>query len=147
VTEPGKELAADNTADSKEKSAAEIALEAAQVYDIGIVGPGFEEFLLRDQRRQEDTQWIEEFKAQLDRISGGAEYFTLHGREVLTYKRNGNLNSKKLGEQHPDLIAKYTRLVTELKLDKEALERDEPEIYNAFKAKVFRVSPRAKNNR
>lgn len=138
MTEPGKELAADNTPDAKDLSV---------VYDIARVELAYEEFLLRDQRRQEDTQWIEEFKAQLDRVSGGAEHFTLHGREVLTYKRNGNLNSKKLGEQHPDLIAKYTRLVTELKLDKEALERDEPEIYNAFKAKVFRVSPRAKNNR
>lgn len=135
MTEPGNELVATNTADAKDLSV---------VYDISQVQLAYEEFLIREPRLREDNLWIEEFKAQLDRISGGAEHFSLNGREVLTYKRNGNLNAKKLEAEHPDLVSKYTRLVTELKLDKAALERDEPEIYNAFKAKVFRVSPRSK---
>lgn len=136
MTEPGKELVDDNTAKTVAK--------AESVYELSDVQLAYEEFLLREQRRREDEQWIEEFRAQLDRISGGAEYFTLNGREVLTYKRNGNLNAKKLEAEHPDLVARYTRLVTEMKLDKQALERDEPEIYNAFKAKVFRVSARTR---
>lgn len=138
MTEPGKELVDDNTPDAKELSAA---------YDIARVELAYEEFLMRYARKEEDEQWIEEFRAQLDRISGGAEHFTLNGREVLTYRRNGNLNARKLEAEHPDIVARYTRLVTEMKLDREALEREEPEIYKAFRAKVFRVSPRARSSR
>lgn len=99
-----------------------------------------EEFLARKARLDEDTEWIKIYQEKLDAISAGAEYFTLDGREVATYKRNGNLNTKNLEAEHPEVIAKYTRLVTELKFDREAFSKDEPQLFRAYRAKVFRLS-------
>jgi len=99
----------------------------------------YEEFLLRKARLEEDEAWIELYKEKLDNLSNGAESFTLDGREVATYKRNGNLNTKRLEAEHPEVIEKYTRLVTEMKFDREAFGKDEPELFQAYRAKVFRL--------
>lgn len=129
------ELVADNTPEKD--------VETVKSYDLGNVLLAYQEYLVRRERVQNDNLWIEEFQKQLDRVSDGAEHFTLNGREVITYKRNGNLNVKRLESEHPNLVTHYTRLVTKLQFDKEAFKQEEPELFAAYRAKVFHVSPKA----
>lgn len=135
VTEPGNEIVASNTPGN--------VVAVGKAYDLAESELVYQEFLMRRERHRADGQWIEDYQDQLDRISGGAESFTLNGREVLTYRRNGNLSVKKLEAEHPDKVAQYTRLVTELKFDKAAFEAEEPELFKEYRAKVFRVTPKA----
>lgn len=114
-------------------------LQQPESFELDHIRLVHEEFLLRKARLDEDQAWIELYKERLDKMSGGAESFTLDGREVATYKRNGNLNTKRLEAEHPEVIAKYTRLVQELKFDKISFENDEPELFQAYRAKVFRL--------
>lgn len=123
-------------------ASAETAMVAAS-YDLAETELAYRELLMRRERMEADEKWIEEYKKQLDRISGGAESFVLNGREVLTYKRNGNLNVKRLESEHPDKVAQYTRLVTELKFDKNSFEAEEKELFEQYRAKVFRVPSKA----
>ena len=99
----------------------------------------WQEYLLRKERHDEDTKWIEGFKKRLDQISGGAPSFTLNGEEVATYKRTGKLSLKRLESEHPEIVARYTRLVQELKFDRMAFEAEEPKLHAQYKAKVFLV--------
>lgn len=110
-----------------------------KTYDLDQIRLLHEEFLVRKARLEEDEQWIKLYKEKLDLLSGGAESFILDGREVATYERNGNLNTKNLEAEHPEVITKYTRLVTELKFDREAFAKDEPQLFARYRAKVFRL--------
>lgn len=98
-----------------------------------------EEFLARKAQLEEHEKWIQLYKEKLDSLSNGATTFTLNGKVVATYKRNGNLNLKNLESEHPDMVARYTRLVTEMKFDREAFAKQEPELFSLYRAKVFRL--------
>lgn len=99
----------------------------------------WQEFQVRKQRCDEDARWIKEFKAQIDRLSGGAEVYQLAGAEVATYRRNGNLNLTKLEKEQPEVVARYTEMVAEHKFNKERFEAEQPELFAQYRAKVWRM--------
>ena len=119
-------------------SSQELANKPA-AFDLDPIRLLHEEFLMRKARQEEDEAWIKLYKEKLDALANGAESFTLDGKVVATYKRNGNLNTKRLEAEHPEVIDKYTRLVTELKFDREAFGKDEPKLFAAYRAKVFLI--------
>jgi hypothetical protein len=126
---------------SEDNTGQDIAVN--DTFDIAEIKAYYQEFLLRKARWEEDGEWIKDFQDRLDKTSGGAERFVYDGHEVATYKRNGNLSVKRLEAEQPEVVARYTRLVQELKFDRQAFEAEEPELYQAYRAKVFRVSKRS----
>lgn len=114
-------------------------LQTPQTFPLENVGIYWEEFLLRKKRLDDDKKWVEAFKKRLDQISDGAETFSLEGEEVATYRRTGNLNLTRLEKEHPEIVARFTRLVQELKFDRALFEAEEPELHAEYKAKVFLV--------
>lgn len=60
------------------------------------------------------------------------------GQPLYTWKRNGNLATKKFREAHPDLAAKYTHLVPVI--DTAALAEGHPDEYRDSRARVLRIS-------
>lgn len=79
---------------------------------------------------------------QLKDALGDAEIATdERGKQLYTWKRNGNFASKRFAEAEPELAAAYTRLMPAL--DVKALAAEEPEIYRRYRARVLRV-PRPK---
>lgn len=119
-------------------------LVASDIFPIDEIALLHEEFLARKARLDEDTKWIKLYHEKLDALSGGAEVFTIRGQEVATYRRNGNLNLKRLESEQPELVQRFTRLVQELKFDRAAFEAEEPETFNAYRAKVFRLAAGAR---
>ncbi len=78
-------------------------------------------------------------EAEMKALLGESEIAVSAEGEILyTWKRNGNLASKRFTESHPDLAAKYTRL-SEV-LDTQALKAGHPDEYRAFRARVLRVA-------
>lgn len=100
----------------------------------------WQEFETRKKRLDEDTKWIEEFKAQIDKLSGGAEVYTYRGAEVASYRQNGNLSLAKLTKEQPDLVSRYTEVVAEQKFNKERFQMEQPEVYEKYRAKVWRMN-------
>ena len=60
------------------------------------------------------------------------------GLPLYTWKRNGNLATKRFREAHPDLAAKYTHLVPVI--DTAALAEGHPDEYRDSRARVLRIS-------
>lgn len=134
----------ENVTDTVSNNTTDTGLVASGVFPIDEISLLHEEFLARKARLDEDTKWIKLYHDKLDALSGGAEVFTIRGHEVATYRRNGNLNLKRLESEQPELVHRYTRLVQELKFDKQAFEAEEPETFNAYRAKVFRLAAGAR---
>lgn len=74
---------------------------------------------------------------ELKAMLGNAEIAIRDGKPVFTWKRNGNFAAKRFREAHPDLAAKYERLVPAA--DTKSLAADHPDIYREFRGRVLRV--------
>ncbi|RBQ21541.1 endonuclease [Spongiactinospora rosea] len=68
---------------------------------------------------------------------GDAEIALAPGRELYSWKRNGNFAYKRFRQAYPDLAREYTR--TAKAIDGERLAAEQPEIHRRFRARVFRV--------
>lgn len=68
---------------------------------------------------------------------GDAEIAIAPGRELYSWKRNGNFAPKRFREARPDLAAEYRTRVPALDLD--ALKTHHPDVYAAFRARVLRT--------
>ncbi|MFG3439872.1 YqaJ viral recombinase family protein [Nonomuraea sp. NPDC047897] len=95
-------------------------------------------------RRRELLDERKELKRELDGIEnklkqklGDAEIALAPGRELYSWKRNGNFAPKRFREAHPRIAERYQRRVSVL--DIEALKTHQPDKYTAFRARVLRV--------
>ena len=95
-------------------------------------------------RREEIRAERKELKRELDGIEnklkaklGDAEIAIAPGRELYTWKRNGNFAPKRFREAHPRIAERYQRRVSVL--DIEALKTHQADKYRAFRARVLRV--------
>ena len=68
------------------------------------------------------------------------------GHQRFTWKQNSSFRAKAFrDEQPPEVIAKYTRLVEAI--DTTLLAEDDPDLYRAYRARQFRLSPLPKDER
>jgi len=115
-------------------------LAKSQDFNLDNLSLLWQEFETRKKRLDEDTKWIDEFKTQIDRLSGGAEVYTYRGAEVASYRQNGNLSLSKLTKEQPELVSRYTEIVAEQKFNKDRFEQENPELYQQYRAKVWRMN-------
>lgn len=103
------------------------------------------EFVQRHAVAADMNAWIKEFKGLLPQVPklGDATVLTFDGREVATYRRDAGLNFARLKAEQPEIVAKYTRRVSETKFDKEAFEKDEPLLYALYRGKQLRLVRKA----
>lgn len=92
------------------------------------------EFLMRRKRHAEDKQWLDEFKALLKKVSDNADQYLLNNRTVARLTP-GQLNLSDLSKEQPDVVKKYTRIIAEEKFDEETFRKDEPELYEQYRAR------------
>lgn len=100
--------------------------------------------VLKHAQFKETKKWLDTFKEVLPGYTRDATLLTLHGREVATYRRNGQLNLTELRKEQPDLVAKYTKLMTSMQFDETSFAHDHPDVYAAYRARrlVFVSSPK-----
>lgn len=92
------------------------------------------EFLMRRKRHAEDKQWLDEFKALLKKVSDNADQYLLNNRTVARLTP-GQLNLSDLSKEQPDVVKRYTRIIAEEKFDEETFRKDEPELYEQYRAR------------
>lgn len=99
------------------------------------------ELQMRKARQLDDKKWCELAQRKLWAESKGRP-ITLNGAQVASYTRDGNFTRTQFEAEQPELAEKYTRWVTEQKLDTEALRTEHPKVYEAYRAPTLRF----KNN-
>lgn len=87
--------------------------------------------------------WCEDFEKELATASGDAHEYLLDGKVVATHLRNGNFAEKRFAGEQPGLFQKYQRPVTELKFDRTLFAQENPELFEAYRARRFLVKPAA----
>lgn len=95
----------------------------------------------RDARDTAD-KWAQAAKALEQRIRDVMGEHTeghLNGRRMFTYRHTGQFAAKRFTADHPDLAVKYTRPVTEQRLDTDLLKAEQPDLYTAYRARRFEV--------
>ncbi|WP_084963307.1 YqaJ viral recombinase family protein [Thermoactinospora rubra] len=95
-------------------------------------------------RREEIIRERKKLKRELGAVEnklkarlGDAEIALAPGRELYSWRRNGNFAPKRFREAHPDLAAAHRRQVDAL--DIEAIKTHHPDEYRAHRARVLRV--------
>ncbi|MDX3109714.1 YqaJ viral recombinase family nuclease [Nonomuraea angiospora] len=78
-----------------------------------------------------------EIENKLKARLGDAEIALAPGRELYSWKRNGNFAPKRFREAHPRLAAQYQKRIDVLDVD--ALKTHQPDKHRAFRARVLRV--------
>lgn len=69
---------------------------------------------------------------------GDAEIAIGPGRELYSWKRNGNFAPRRFSEAHPDVAAQHRKNVDAL--DVGSLKASEPDLHRAFRARVLRAA-------
>lgn len=116
----------------------ELDTQAGKQYSLDKTIMLWQEAQLRSQRVKEDTKWLDEYKDTIKAVAGEADEFTING-EVVARLVPGQLNVSKLAAEQPQLHQRYMRLVSKHQFDSGSLERDEPEIFEKYRARRFCV--------
>lgn len=103
-------------------------------YELAPIEALFHEFVTRRIRMRSDKKWTDEFKPNLDKLSGFANDFTLNGVKVATMQL-GQLNLSQLQKEQPEMVARYTRIVAEEKFDEAAFRQEQPDLWTAYRAR------------
>ncbi len=93
-----------------------------------------------DKARGEAAKWkdaAEVLQKRIQAAMGDAHEATVAGRPVFTWKPAGKFNATRFGKDHPDLVTKYTKPVTTEQLDVVALESEQPDLFTAYRGRVF----------
>lgn len=96
------------------------------------------EYVMRSRRMLDDKKWTEAFKKLLWAESQGRPVM-FQGAQVASYTRDGNFTKSKFEAEQPELAAEFTRYVTEMALDVEALRARYPKVYEAYRAPTLRL--------
>lgn len=96
------------------------------------------EYVMRSRRMLDDKKWTEAFKKLLWAESQGRPVM-YQGAQVASYTRDGNFTRSKFEAEQPELAAEFTRYVTEMALDVEALRAAYPKVYEAYRAPTLRL--------
>lgn len=99
----------------------------------------FQELKERKTAIKEHKAWVDEATEILKTMAGDATVFKLNGHEVATLV-TGQLNASLLSKEQPEIIERFTRVVTERKFDQEAFKQAEPELYEQYRAKRLVLS-------
>lgn len=98
----------------------------------------WEEFVMRKKRQIEDKKWTDAYQKKIYEQSQNRPLH-LNGAKVASYTQDGNFTETWFHKEQPELAREYTRPVTEMKLDREALLRDHPKVYEQYRAPTMRI--------
>lgn len=97
------------------------------------------EFRVVDKQYKAAKAWLDKYKALLKEVSGGANRFTLKGKEVAILVP-GKLNEALLAKEQPGIIDEYTELVTTRQFNKARFAKEQPDLYRQYQAQALRLT-------
>lgn len=108
-------------------------------FDLSPLRLVFGEYLRHHANARESKGFMDQFKKLLPGVTGSASLLVMGNLPVATYRHDGKLAVKKLADEQPEIVKKYTRLVTKEEFDEEAFRRDEPLLHQAYRGRSLRL--------
>lgn len=108
-------------------------------YDLSPLRLHYGEFLRYHARAKEANGWLKTFKSLLPGVVGDASLMVMGNLPVATFRRDQKLSMKRLADEQPQIIAKYTRRVVKEEFDEEAFRNEEPLMHQAYRGRSFRL--------
>jgi len=81
---------------------------------------------------------IDKYKSLLAKQMGDATVGTVDGVKVVTFAPIDGFNSTDFKKQYPETARFYTREVTKVEFDKEALKHSKPDLYKEFQTRPMK---------
>lgn len=100
----------------------------------------WQDYVARKKRLREDKKFVDEAGDLLKELANEAKELRLGGEKVAMVVA-GQLNATRLAAEQPEVIEKYTRVVTERKFDARAFQADEPELFAQYQAQRLVLAP------
>ena len=108
-------------------------------YNLSPLKLHFGEFLRHHASAKESGHWMKQFKGLLPGVVSNASLLVMGDLPVATFRRDARLSLSRLEKEQPQIVAKYTRMVTEPKFDEEAFRNDMPDIHAAYRGRSLRL--------
>ena len=108
-------------------------------YNIKPLKMHFGEFLRHHATAADSKSWLDQFKHLLPGVVGNASQLMMGDEPVATFRRDAQLSKSRLEKEQPHIIAKYTRMKWVEVFDKDAFQKEEPALYEAYRGRSFRL--------
>jgi hypothetical protein len=108
-------------------------------YNLAPLKMHFGEFLRHHATAKDSGGWLKQFKGLLPGVVGDAGLMVMGDLPVATFRRDARLSLSRLEKEQPQIIAKYTRMVTKEAFDEDAFKRDMPDVHAAYRGRSFRL--------
>lgn len=99
----------------------------------------FGEFLRHHSVVKDSGGWGKQFKLLLPGVVGDATLMTMGDLPVATFRRDTKLAVKKLEQEQPQIITKYTKWKWTAVFDEDAFRAEMPDVHAAYRGRSFRL--------
>jgi hypothetical protein len=90
--------------------------------------------------RTEIARWqdaAEVLRRRIEQAMGDADEGIIHGRRVVSYRRDGAFKSAQFMTEQKELAEKYSRPKSGTEIDTDRLREDFPELYSQYRTRPF----------
>ncbi len=108
-------------------------------FDIGHLKLHFGEFLRHHSVAKDSDGFLKQFKTLVPGVVGDAGLLVMGNLPVVSFKRDGALVMSRLEAEQPHIIAEFTEMKLVPVFDKEKFQRKMPDVYEAYRARSFRL--------
>ena len=112
---------------------------AEVVYDMKQLKLHWGEFLKHHSLAADSTGFMKQFKLLLPGVVNKASLLVMGDTPVATFGRDTKLALKKLEEEQPQVVAKYTRMVTKPEFDEATFRKEMPDVHAAYRGRSLRL--------
>lgn len=99
----------------------------------------FGEFLRQHSQAADSEDWKKQFKTLLPAVVKDATLMVLDDAPVATFRRDTKLAIKRLEQEQPHIIAKYTEMVTKPEFNETKFKAEMPDVHAAYRGRSFRL--------
>jgi len=99
----------------------------------------FGEFLRHHSMAADSTSWTKQFKTLLPGVVKNATVMVMDDVPVATFRHDTKLAIKRLEQEQPHIVAKYTEMVTEPKFNEAKFKAEMPDVHAAYRGRSFRL--------
>lgn len=99
----------------------------------------FGEFIRHHSMGADSKNWTDQFKKLLPGVVKNANLMVMDDAPVATFRHDGKLALKRLEQEQPHIIAKYTEMVTKPEFNEAKFKAEMPDVHAAYRGRSFRL--------
>lgn len=110
-----------------------------KVYDMNRLRLHVGEFLKHHSLAADSEGFKKQFKSLLPGVVGDSTLLVMGDLPIATFRRDTKLATKRLEQEQPHIITKYTKMRWVPVFDEEAFKAEMPDVHAAYRGRSFRL--------